>query len=179
MATRSILGKIRSLNPLRNWIVPKIVLRLAGAGIVTHVILSHGFDVVSPYGISMLPTSAHDGDWILLDKTKRRGRNIKVGDVISFKHPIMPYYGLKRVIAMPGDFVLAGSPDAKGGELEGQMMQVPDGHCFVAGDNQKFSRDSRIFGPLPLALIQGKVTMFLWPLHSFGPPKGGLQDPES
>ncbi len=40
---------------------------------------------------------------------------------------------------------------AKGG------IQVPQGHCWVTGDNLKHSRDSRLFGPLPLALIRGKV----------------------
>jgi inner membrane protease subunit 1 len=37
------------------------------------------------------------------------------------------------------------------------MIQIPEGHCYVVGDNMKFSRDSRMFGPLPLALIKAKV----------------------
>ena len=35
--------------------------------------------------------------------------------------------------------------------------QVPEGHCWIVGDNLPASRDSRQFGPLPLALIQGKI----------------------
>lgn len=35
--------------------------------------------------------------------------------------------------------------------------QVPEGHCWVIGDNLPWSRDSRHFGPMPLALIKGKV----------------------
>lgn len=35
--------------------------------------------------------------------------------------------------------------------------QVPKGHCWVLGDNLLSSRDSRLYGPLPMALIDGKV----------------------
>lgn len=35
--------------------------------------------------------------------------------------------------------------------------KVPQGHCYIVGDNLPWSRDSRDYGPLPLALIQGKV----------------------
>jgi inner membrane protease subunit 1 len=34
---------------------------------------------------------------------------------------------------------------------------VPQGHCWIVGDNLVASRDSRYFGPVPLALIRGKV----------------------
>ena len=37
------------------------------------------------------------------------------------------------------------------------IRQVPPGHCWVLGDNIPQSRDSRLFGPLPMALIRGKV----------------------
>lgn len=35
--------------------------------------------------------------------------------------------------------------------------QVPKGHCWVIGDNVDSSRDSRTYGPQPMALIKGKV----------------------
>ena len=34
---------------------------------------------------------------------------------------------------------------------------MPQGHCWLIGDNVDASRDSRFYGPLPLALIKGKV----------------------
>ena len=34
---------------------------------------------------------------------------------------------------------------------------VPRGHVWVEGDNSERSCDSRIFGPLPLGLIKGRV----------------------
>lgn len=36
-------------------------------------------------------------------------------------------------------------------------MQVPKGHCWLLGDNLYASRDSRLYGPVPMALIDGKV----------------------
>ena len=41
--------------------------------------------------------------------------------------------------------------------------QVPAGHCWLVGDNLTVSRDSRDFGPVPLALVKGKVLATLFP----------------
>ncbi len=40
---------------------------------------------------------------------------------------------------------------------------VPHGHCFVLGDNRANSRDSRHFGPVPLADVKGRVDYIYWP----------------
>ena len=61
------------------------------------------------------------------------------------------------------------------GELTAE--QVPDGHCWLLGDNLPESRDSRTYGPLPLALIQGKVTARVWPLSEIGWMRNALQRP--
>lgn len=59
-------------------------------------------------------------------------------------------------------------------------LQVPEGHCWVVGDDLPHSRDSRMFGPLPMALIAGKPIMRIitgmgW-LPSFSMIGEGLQD---
>lgn len=43
-------------------------------------------------------------------------------------------------------------------------IQIPEGHCWVEGDNLPDSRDSREYGPVPLALVKGKVIAKVWPL---------------
>ena len=37
------------------------------------------------------------------------------------------------------------------------MMQVPRGHVWLEGDNIENSHDSRMFGPVPKALIKSRV----------------------
>lgn len=129
----------------------------------------------------MIPTIAWDGDWILLSKLHRYGRNVSVGDLISYLHPIRQgVVGVKRVVGMPGDFVLRDTPPDTYGQREEKrehwMVQVPEGHCWVVGDNLDASRDSRHFGPLPLALVRGKVVARVWPRP--GVFENGLQELE-
>jgi inner membrane protease subunit 1 len=115
--------------------------------------------------------------WIFYSSLHRRGRGIKVGDIITYTHPIFPSdAGCKRVIGMPGDFVSVMTPgrrdedmgvedvDDKFASVKEKMIQVPEGHCWVAGDNLDWSRDSRLFGPLPLGLVKSKVLAVVWPI---------------
>jgi len=126
------------------------------------------------WGPSMIPTLSWDGVWVLISRFfHRRGRNIAIGDLISFENPIRPgYYSIKRVIGMPGDFVCRDTP----GKGDGWLVQVPEGHCWVNGDNLAASRDSRHFGPLPLALVRGKVLATFTPFPAW--VRSGLVDYE-
>lgn len=44
--------------------------------------------------------------------------------------------------------------------------KVPPGHMWVTGDNLPHSTDSRVYGPIPLAMVSGKVVARLWPRPS-------------
>lgn len=73
----------------------------------------------------MLPTFNSFGDAVLISKYYRRGRGVKVGDVISYMHPIEPEItGLKRIVGMEGDFVLRDTPGIGKGEGGEKMLQV-------------------------------------------------------
>lgn len=39
---------------------------------------------------------------------------------------------------------------------------IPEGFCWVTGDNPLFSEDSSLYGPIPLALIEGRVRGCVW-----------------
>ncbi|OCF38349.1 signal peptidase I [Kwoniella heveanensis CBS 569] len=40
---------------------------------------------------------------------------------------------------------------------EGQWVKVPKGHVWLVGDNLSNSTDSRKYGPVPIAMVKGKV----------------------
>ncbi|KAI3981934.1 hypothetical protein MKX01_018840 [Papaver californicum] len=67
---------------------------------------------------------------------------------------------IKRVIALPGDRIQI--PNSY------NTIKIPDGYCWVEGDNSASTLDSRSFGPIPLGLIQGRATHIVWPLQRFG-----------
>lgn len=56
---------------------------------------------------------------------------------------------------------------------------MPKGHCWVVGDNMPYSRDSRHFGPLPMALIKGKVIAKVFPWSERGWIANGLYPVEA
>jgi inner membrane protease subunit 1 len=122
-----------------------------------HLFVNHVFAVSSCAGPSMLPTFSVTGDWLAINFRKARNRHndLRVGDLVMYTSPIFAEgRAVKRLVGMPGDYVSLGTPGEKGEEL---MIQVPQGHCWVVGDNLPASRDSRRFGPLPIALIRGKI----------------------
>lgn len=76
-----------------------------------HVFLRyfHSWDLC--HGISMMPTIFSFGEWVCISKYYRRGRDVEVGDLVSFKSPIRDgEHAIKRVIGLPGDFVLMNTP---------------------------------------------------------------------
>ena len=68
----------------------------------------------------MLPTFEVIGDWALISRYYRRGRDIKVGDIVSFASVVDPRDSvIKRVIGMQGDYVLRDTPG-----MNDTMIQV-------------------------------------------------------
>jgi mitochondrial inner membrane protease subunit 1 len=157
-----------------------------------HLFQTHVFAIGATSGPSMCPTFAVDGDWVATDMTHARNRKkeLRIGDLVQYRIPILENAdGIKRLVGLPGDYVSMGTPGERG---EDQMIQVspvaretpqltipqtqrrltrqqvPEGHCWVLGDNLTASRDSRIFGPLPLALIKGKVVARVLPYGQSG-----------
>jgi mitochondrial inner membrane protease subunit 1 len=176
--TSMLPSKSFQLYMLVNTIL-EVGLVIGQMAIVSHVFIRYVGGISQTQGVSMLPTMpAHFNarPRILWSRLHRRGRGIKVGDVITYTHPMFPQdEGCKRVIGMPGDFVSVITPgrrdddieeedvDGKWARVKEEVIQVPEGHCWIAGDNLDWSRDSRLFGPLPLGLVRGKVLAVVTP----------------
>lgn len=149
-----------------------------GLALTYHILSVYFYSLEQTWGISMLPNLRADGGWVLISRYYRRGRGVQVGDVVVFAHPLKEDgRAVKRVIGMPGDYVLRDSPHTARVPV---MIQVPAGHCYVVGDNLDHSRDSRMFGPLPLALVKGKIVASYEPSMRdwmwFKQIPGGLQE---
>jgi signal peptidase I len=56
-------------------------------------------------------------------------------------------------------------------------LTVPTAHCYVLGDNRNLSKDSRAFGPIPLADLIGRAEQIYFPRWQSLRPEPG-SDPE-
>lgn len=86
------------------------------------------------------------------------------GDVVMLRSPTDPHRLLvKRLIATEGDWLSV--PSNAGSKI----VKIPQGRCWIEGDNSDHSEDSRsAFGPVPLGLIEGRVMAILWPPTRLG-----------
>jgi mitochondrial inner membrane protease subunit 1 len=120
----------------------------------------------------MYPTMPERSTVAIISRFHKNGKGLKVGDIIEAENPMFLYHPVgKRIIGMPGDYVIRDpylSPTSGGAPMPGivpddgtrqepMMMQVPEGHVWAIGDNLSWSRDSRFYGPIPMALIRGKI----------------------
>lgn len=108
-------------------------------------------------GRSMAPTLNPQES--LLDRCFRdvvlvhRNAELRKGDVVLLRDPQSNELIVKRLIAQERE-VVAGPQGA---------CFVPEGHCWVEGDNLRLSVDSRAFGPVPGGLLEGLVLSIVWP----------------
>ncbi|KAL8196780.1 hypothetical protein R6Q57_024482 [Mikania cordata] len=109
-------------------------------------------------GSSMSPTfnpspRSFSDDYVFLEKFCLDKYRFSHGDVVIFRDPgNYKERCVKRIVGMEGDYI-SGCGATK----------VPQGHCWVQGDNYALSTDSRTYGSIPLGLIEGRVTHVIWP----------------
>ncbi len=124
------------------------------------------FNVSPSVGPSMYPTVKEDQIHIVGVTSLRRllKRPLKNGDIIVFQDPTNEkrgYFLCKRVILTEGE---AGTAVFRGQEVE---VKIPPNHIWVEGDNKGNSYDSRSFGPVPIALVKGKLLATIFPISDF------------
>ncbi|KAK9504235.1 hypothetical protein O3M35_010611 [Rhynocoris fuscipes] len=132
-----------------------LVSRVIQAACIAHCTLEHVADLIVCYGPSMEPTLYTD-NIILCEHITKRTRGFQKGDIVIAKSITAPdVFICKRVTGVAGDYIWSGF----------NYTVVPRGHLWLEGDNSTNSTDSREYGPVPLALVRGRVVLRLWPLR--------------
>ena len=105
------------------------------------------------------------GDWLLLDPTTVRWP--KRGTIVAFHEPDGGALSVKRVAARPGDRV----------PFEGGYLELADDEAWLLADasDERAAEagsgppiDSRRYGPVPVALLAGRVWFRYCPWRRIG-----------
>src|SRR5437763_4371205 len=170
--------------------VPRTVIRelleVVALALGIYILASIGVESVHVVGSSMNP-SLQNNDLVLASRIDYRLHAPERGDIVIVRDPYDPSQNfIKRVIGLPGDHVLirAGHVYLDGVRLDESYIApgwrtttnwpalpdqpdgevVPPGNYFVLGDNRDHSSDSRLFGYVAQAQIEGKAIARFWPV---------------
>ncbi|KAF9015351.1 peptidase S24/S26A/S26B/S26C [Cyathus striatus] len=141
--------------------------RIVNFGCALHLFTTYVGTFTLTEGVSMLPTLAVENELVLENRLTCHlfPDKFSRGDLVIVKSPLDPSRRIcKRIIGLPGD-VICVDPLMSSNE----HVIIPQGHVWISGDNMANSRDSRIYGPVSMALIESRVvmSMILWPLSKF------------
>ncbi len=166
--------RLKDYNRWQVYVLLLIISSGGGIGFALYVRESVVQAFVLPNN-SMYP-SIRQGDRILVTKRDYLERDPEQGEVVVFRNPEnRRQHWVKRIVAVEGETV-----EIRAGELfvngEKQVyetdgvaaedvgpVEVLKNHVYVLGDNRANSRDSRHFGPVPVASLVGKVAWIVFP----------------
>lgn len=146
------------------------------------------FFVIQPFivdGESMEPNFSNQ-QYIMIDKLSYRFRDPGRGEVVVFHPPTNPTENyIKRVIGLPGETVkIENNEVVVNGHVVNETylgsrqhatqnfssmppVTLGDDEYFVLGDNRPHSSDSREWGPLKKAAIEGRTWFVIFPVNAF------------
>lgn len=127
-------------------------------GLIGFTISDRCASIAPVRGLSMVPTfnpptstflGSLSDDYVLVEKFCLEKYKFSRGDVIVFCSPSNHREKhIKRIIALPGDWIKMSHTYDE--------LKIPDGHCWVEGDNSASSLDSRCFGPVHFSIPYSK-----------------------
>lgn len=107
----------------------------------------------------MIPTLMGNNEWVVTERVSLLRGDVRVGDVVVAASKTSPGDTVvKRVLALPGECVRVRS--LRDGSF--RVEEVPLGHVWLQGDNYHSSQDSRDYGAMPWAMLQGRVFAVVW-----------------
>jgi signal peptidase I len=142
------------------------------------VIRTQFLDTASVSSDSMAPTVC-TGDTVLLARLHGgETKAVAVGDIVTFPSPQDGAPTIKRVVAVGGQRVairdaelvvdeqVVDEPYVDHASIDGVYfgpVTVPVGSVFVMGDHRETSIDSRAYGPIRTADIEGRLLLRIGP----------------
>ncbi len=144
-------------------------------------------------GNSMFPT-LHNGEYLIVDEATKYIGEYHRGDVVIIRYPNDPSkYFIKRVIGLPSETVtvengtvsitspsqkvplILNEPYVKNPKIDSSVRTLSNDEYFVMGDNRAQSSDSRVWGPVPSKLMDGKALLRLFPFSKIALHPGGIE----
>ena len=116
-----------------------------------------------------------EGDWLLVDPTSARWP--RRGTIVAFHEPDSGALSIKRVAGRPGDRIPFRDGYLELANDEAWLIADADpATTAAAGLGEPI--DSRAYGPVPVALLVGRVWFRYGPLRRIGRPDHRVSDDE-
>jgi inner membrane protease subunit 1 len=157
----------------------RCLLALFGMLVAGVVVIDRWFWIIRIAGSSMVPTMT-EGDIVVALKRRGARASLQRNDIVVARPSKGAGLIVKRVIGLPGELVawdansvrlddgsagpLGLAPEGVGASYKCRI-QIPDHHYFLVGDNTSHTADSRVFGAVPIGLVEGRVWFRLWPVN--------------
>jgi len=174
-------AQIKSQSVLKYWVVEGI--ESISFALIFALLIRHFIVMVSVVPTTSMVPTLKVGDRLLVNRMVFRFREPQRGDIVVFKSVVDDRDYVKRLIALPGETieVRKGIVYINGQEISfpGVNIQydydfqdpvtVPPNHFFMMGDNRANSADSRIWGFVPRANLEGTAWFTFWPIDRMQP----------
>ncbi len=173
-------NKKNIFKELLGYIIVAVIAALIS--ITLRIFVIEPFIVPTP---SMSPTLLV-GDKVIVNKLEYKFKTVKRGDIIAIYSPLEKKNLVKRVIGLPDEMISFSEDDfvyIDGNKLQESYLpasmvpayeiksyKIGSNEYFVMGDNRNNSADSRVFGPISIESIFGRVIFIYGPFSRAGKP---------